>query len=341
MNKQNTKRKKFVVGGEAIGLKQRKILNIDIGHLYDFTSLHIPIEVIRGYKEGPVLFLSGAIHGDEINGSEIIRRVISKLNLNTMVGTVIAAPVINVFGFNTKSRYLPDRRDLNRSFPGSKTGSLAAQMAKIFMNEIVSKATHGIDFHTGAVHRFNVPQIRACIEDPKTKSLAKAFNAKVIINSKLRDGSLREAARKKGVTTLLFEGGEALRFDEDVIKSGVKGTLSVLNYLGMIPSPKYKQSCDSAIAKDSFWVRSPCGGSMKTMKKAGENVVKGDCLAEIQDLLGKEKIEVKAPSSGIIIGRTRLPLVNKGDALFHIATKRKLSKSQMRLVSYDKDTEKL
>jgi predicted deacylase len=315
--------KNLVVCGTRFFPGDRKIVQVDVGKLYDFTEMNIPVEVVCGAKDGPVLFLSGALHGDEINGVEIIRRVLRRLSTKKMKGTVLAVPVVNVFGFNTRSRYLPDRRDLNRSFPGNARGSLAAQMAKKFMKEIVKKSTHGIDFHTGAIHRFNIPQIRASTDDPRTKAMAKAFNPPVIINSSLRDGSLREAARKAKIPTLLFEGGEALRFDETVIRSGVKGTFAVMRHLGMLePQARPTGSHDSVLVKDSFWVRAPSGGSMRVLKRAGEAVEKDEVIALILDLFGKVKIEVLAPEKGIIIGQNRLPLVNKGDALFHVATSR-------------------
>jgi predicted deacylase len=321
--------------GEYFQPGDRAVVQVEVGHLYDFTEMNIPVEVIRGVEDGPVLFLSGAIHGDEINGVEIIRRVVKKLNAKKLKGTVLAVPVVNVFGFNTRSRYLPDRRDLNRSFPGNSKGSLAAQMAKKFMTEIVKKSTHGIDFHTGAIHRFNIPQIRAYLEDPKTKSLAKAFNPKVVIDSKLRDGSLREAARKANIPILLFEGGEALRFDEPVIKAGVEGTLSVMRNLGMIEKKKATpEVCDSVFVKDSMWVRAPSGGSMRSLKRAGDFVEEGEVLAVVLDLFGKVKIEVISPEKGVIIGRTRLPLINRGDALFHIATSKVLKNAPREFIDF-------
>ncbi len=306
-------------------LNERGVVEVEIGHLYDSTKMGIPVEVIRGAKEGPVLFLSGAIHGDEINGVEIIRRVIKKIDQSQLKGTVLAVPVVNIFGFNSRSRYLPDRRDLNRSFPGNAKGSLAAQMARKFMHEIVRKSTHGIDFHTGAIHRYNIPQIRTSIDDPVTKAMAKAFHPEVIVNSKLRDGSLREAARKIDTKILLFEGGEALRFDEPVIKSGVRGTLSVMRHLKMLPPKNLKtQRRVPIIVEGSHWIRSPKGGSVRSIKSPGDFVEEGDVLALVLDLFGKIEIEVHSPVTGYIIGQTKLPLVNRGDALFHIAPSVKL-----------------
>lgn len=314
---------KLVIGSESIKRGERKKVFLRVAALYDYTDISIPIEVIRGKVNGPILFVSAAVHGDEINGVEIVKRVLKKVNIDKLKGTLIAIPIVNVFGFNNLSRYLPDRRDLNRSFPGSKNGSLAGRLAHIFMKEIVSKCSHGIDLHTGAVHRANLPQIRACLEDPETKKLAKAFGVPVIIDSSLRDGSLREAARRKGIPMLLFEGGEALRFEDDVIRSGVKGCISAMRNIGMLPKLKkikHKPTQKVFIANDSNWIRAPHSGSFVVSKKIGARVYKGDLLAKISDPFGSEEYDVFAEVAGIIIGITRIPLVNCGDAMFHVAT---------------------
>lgn len=310
------------IGGVDIALGERKRLSIKVAKLYDFTDMTIPVEVVRGKEDGPVLFVSGAIHGDEINGTEIVRRLLSQKALKKIKGTLIAVPIVNVFGFNSKSRYLPDRRDLNRSFPGSATGSMAAQLADTFMREIVEKCTHGIDLHCAAIHRSNLPQIRACLDDPATKDMAMAFNVPVVIHSELRDGSLREATRAKNIPTLLFEGGEALRFNEKVIKSGVEGVLSVMRHIGMLGPAKAhsKAKHEVFIARSSHWLRAPRSGILTIKKKLGEKVTKGQVLGVISDPFGCEKHEIIARRTGIIIGSATMPLLNRGDAVFHVAT---------------------
>jgi len=328
----------LVISGQKIMPGERKLAHIDVAALYDYTQIGIPVEVIRGKKEGPTLFISAALHGDEINGTEIIKRILTRRVFKDMCGTLIAVPIVNVFGFNALSRYLPDRRDLNRSFPGSMNGALASQLAKIFMREVVSKCTHGIDLHTAAIHRSNLPQIRACLDDKETEELAKDFGVPVILHSKLRDGSLREAARKKDIPILLFEGGEALRFDEDVIRAGVKGCLSVMKKIGMITSPTLKVSKRKArtfIAKGSHWVRAPHSGIFTLKKKLGANVVAGDVLAVISDPFGRKKHNVVAEEAGIIIGKRTLPLVHKGDAMFHIAVFRDSSRVKNAINLFD------
>ncbi len=311
------------IGGELIPRGERRSLQIGSAALYDYTKLSIPVEVIRGKEPGPILFISAAIHGDEINGVEIIKKLNKKAFLKNIRGTLILVPIVNVFGFNYKSRYLPDRRDLNRSFPGSKNGSLARRLAHTFMKEIVSKATHGIDLHTGAIHRTNLPQIRACLEDAETKSLAEGFGVPVVIDSSLRDGSLREAARKKKVAMLLFEGGQALRFEEDIIKIGLRGCISVMHKIGMIDASyvakRTLRKSRIFIAKTSYWTRAPRSGAFSVKKKIGEKISEGDILAVISDPFGRKEVKVYAEEDGILIGAALLPLVNQGDAMFHIA----------------------
>ncbi|MFT6632719.1 MAG: putative deacylase [Bacteriovoracaceae bacterium] len=313
----------LTIGGTKIPRGTRKRIQLDFAALYDYTELTIPVEVIRGAEKGPILFISAAVHGDEVNGVEIIKKLLKKAFLKRIKGTLILVPVVNVFGFNNKSRYLPDRRDLNRSFPGSKSGSLAGRLAHTFMKEIVSKCTHGIDLHTGAIHRTNLPQIRACLDDEETKDLAEGFGVPVVIDSMLRDGSLREAARKKNISMLLFEGGQALRFENNVIRIGVRGCVSVMNKIGMLDNVNVKQSSLNAskmyIAKSSYWTRAPHSGAFSSRLKIGERVEAGDVLATITDSFGRNPFVVTAEESGILIGSTLLPLVNQGDAMFHIA----------------------
>jgi len=315
--------KTLTIGGVKIARGERKRVYLESASLFDYTKLTVPVEVIRGKEKGPVLFISAAIHGDEINGVEIIRKILKKPFLKNISGTLILVPVVNVFGFNSNSRYLPDRRDLNRSFPGSKNGSLAGRMAYTFMKEIVSKCSHGIDLHTGAIHRTNLPQVRASLDDKATEDLAKSFGVPVVVNSKLRDGSLREAARKKKVAMLLFEGGQALRFEDQIIKAGVRGCISVMKKIGMIDKLPVSNSLSKKtkvyIARSSHWIRAPHSGIFATQKKIGSKIKTGDVLATISDPFGREASKVLAEDNGILIGRALMPLVNQGDAMFHLA----------------------
>lgn len=310
------------IGGEVIPLGTRQVVNINVGRLYDATGLSIPVKVIRGTKPGPILFVSGAVHGDEINGVEIIRRLVRNKALRNMRGTLLAVPIVNVYGFNNRSRYFPDRRDLNRSFPGSEKGSLASRVAHVFMEEVVKKSTHGIDLHTAAMHRTNLPQIRAALSHGETKKLALAFGAPVVLNSNLKDGSLRQAALDLNIPMLLMEGGEALRFDDTTIKLGVRGVLQVMTEIEMLPPyPRsHKTAKSTYVASSSYWIRASSAGIVKSHQSLGALVKKGDLIATISDPMAKEKHHVLVPHEGVVIGQTTLPLVNQGDAMYHIAT---------------------
>jgi predicted deacylase len=280
----------------------------------------MPVHVIHGYKDGPRLFVSAAIHGDEITGTEIIRRLMKLKKIRKLKGTLIAVPVVNVYGFLQQSRYSPDRRDLNRFFPGSEKGSLTSQLADIFMNEIVANSTHGIDLHAGSNHRTNLPQIRADIENPDTLRLAEAFRVPVIINASIRDGTLRQAVTEKNIPFLLYEAGEALRFDEVAIRAGIRGILSVMEAIGMLrPSRARKAVIEPLIADATSWIRAPASGILHMNVPLGAKVGKNKKIGEIADPFGGPEAAIESPVSGMVIGRLNLPLVHQGDAVIHIA----------------------
>jgi predicted deacylase len=311
----------FEIAGHSIAPGESKKLEIPLANLYTSTEMSIPVFVRHGKKPGPVLFVSAAIHGDELNGVEIISRLINHKSLKSIKGTLIAIPFVNAYGVLNQSRYLPDRRDLNRSFPGSKRGSLAARVAHKFLSEIVSLCDYGIDLHTGAIHRSNLPQIRANIDDAETFELAKAFPVPVILNSNLLDGSLREAASEKGIKVLLYEAGEALRFDELSIKLGVRGVLSVMRYLSMLTVPKSRSAKPAIapyVAQYSSWVRAGISGFVMHHKSLGDKVEEGETLATIKDPFGKVLGIISATDTGIIIGKQNIPLVQEGEAVYHI-----------------------
>lgn len=311
----------LVINGITIKAGTRTTIDLPAARLYTHAPMSIPVHVISGKKSGPRLFLSAAIHGDEINGIEIIRRLLKLPALKRLQGTLIAVPMVNVHGIINHSRYLPDRRDLNRSFPGSEKGPLALRLAHLFMKEIVEQSTHGIDLHTGAIHRSNLPQIRANLDDAETEKLARAFDVPVIISSNLRDGSLREAAAEFGIPMLLYEAGEALRFDEVSIRAGVKGITNVMRALEMLPPSrsKSKKLFKPVVARSSSWVRAPDSGILRAMVPLGSRVKKNTLLGVVADPFGAKEVTVLAPFNGIVIGRTNLPLANEGDALYHIA----------------------
>ena len=277
------------------------------------------VKVVHGAKPGPVLLLSAALHGDEVNGVEIILRLLNRISAKRLSGTVLAIPVVNVYGFITNSRYLPDRRDLNRSFPGSSSGSLASRLAQLFTDEVLSHATHVVDVHTGGLHRSNLPQIRACLDDPRNRELADAFGAPVVIDAKLREGSLRAAAVKRKMPMIVYETGEALRLDRTGVLVGVRGILAVMHSLGMIQKAPTRPHTASFRATGASWLRAPASGLFRSECRLGQLVRAGQSLGVINDPLGDDKVPVLAPCDGIVIGRTNIPLVHQGDPLAHIA----------------------
>ncbi len=319
----------FNIAGINVAPGKRATIALPVTKLYTHAPIEIPIHVMRGKQDGPRLFVSAAIHGDEINGVEIIRRLIKHAVLKRLRGTLVAVPVVNVHGLINHSRYLPDRRDLNRSFPGSERGPLASRLAYLFMKEVVDKCTHGIDLHTGAIHRANLPQIRANLDDDETGRLAKVFSVPVLLNATIRDGSLRQAAAEKGIPMLLYEAGEALRFDEVSIRAGVRGIVNVMRELEMLPPSKRKktQSKEPMVARSSSWVRAPSSGIFRPVVALGARVEKEGLLGVIEDPFGEIEDPVHARYAGIVIGRINLPLVNEGDALFHIARFGKVDKA--------------
>jgi predicted deacylase len=311
----------FVIGGEVIPLRTRRLIELQLPPLYTHTPMTLPVHVIRGSNDGPRLFVSAAVHGDELNGTEIIRRLLKQPALKRIRGTLVAVPIVNVYGLIHHSRYLPDRRDLNRVFPGSNTGSLAARLAHLFMTEIVHNCSHGIDLHTGAYHRSNLPQIRANLDDAETTRLAEAFGVPVLLNANVRDGSLRGAAAEQGIPMLLYEAGEALRFDEVSIRAGVKGIINVMRSLEMLSASRARRKIkhEPFVARSSTWVRASASGLFRKVCGLGSRVKRGEVIGLIDDAFGGSESEVLAVASGIIIGCSQIPLVHEGEALFHIA----------------------
>ena len=317
----------FIIGDHKIAAGARKTVELPISVLANHTPVNLPIHVIHGTRPGPTFFISAVVHGDEILGLEIVQRVVSHVSLKEMAGTLLAVPIVNTFGFLNHSRYMQDRRDLNRSFPGSDRGSLASLLADLFMKEVVLRSQYGIDLHTAALHRTNLPQIRIAPDEPELLKLAKIFAPPVILVSKLRDGTLRQCARDQGVKVLLYEAGEALRFDENAIDTGVTGILRVLASLKMISLvPHSGVKHQTAISLSSTWLRAPEGGVLRGSLPTGAHVSKGERVGEISNPLGDLCAPVVAEDDGIIVGRTNLPIVNRGDALFHVA---RMKKSEM------------
>lgn len=311
----------FEIGNHSIKAGERGTLSLKLSGQSTYMPMSLPVHVIHGKQDGPVLFLSAAIHGDEINGIEIIRRIRHTKALSRLRGTLICVPIVNVFGFFNHTRYLPDRRDLNRSFPGSRHGSLASRLADLFAREVVDRSTHGIDLHTGANHRTNLPHIRADLDHPESARLARAFGAPVVVDANLRDGSLREYGMARGLPMLLYEAGEGLRFDSLSIRGGVRGILNVMRALEMLPPRNPTKKPVKAIeSRASQWVRAPISGLLRIEMALGARVKTGQIIGRIADAIGDNEAAVESPVTGIIIGRSNNPVVNEGDALFHIAT---------------------
>ncbi|SMF03886.1 succinylglutamate desuccinylase/aspartoacylase family protein [Desulfovibrio gilichinskyi] len=332
------KRAPFSIAGIDIMPGERRTVEIAAAKLYNRADLFMNVQVIHGKKDGPVLFISGAVHGDEINGVEIIRRLLGLKLVNSLKGTLIAVPVVNTFGFINKSRYLPDGRDLNRYFPGSAKGSLTSQIASIFMEEIVSRSTHGIDFHTGANFRNNLPQIRACLSDTQVSQMAMAFNAPVVIDSPLREGSLRQAALDLGIPMLMYEGGQPMRYDQLPIQIGTRGIISVMRYLGMLPALKRTpRRSKSILVKDSIWARADSSGIFLPRVNLGDIVAKKEVLGIVTDVFGENGSQVLSPAKGIVIGQLENPLVHKGDATSHVAVIKDIGDAEIALDSFQKE----
>ena len=327
--------KPFSICGHEIKAGSRQSIHLPLPEFYTYAPTTMPIHVVHGKVAGPHLLITSGVHGDEINGIEIIRRLLGHKSLDRIKGTLILIPVVNVFGFVGQSRYLPDRRDLNRSFPGSPTGSMAARLADTVMTELVPLCTHLIDLHTGAVGRENLPQVRVTISgNEDLRSLAMAFNAPVILDGALREGTFRQAAHKAGVPSIVYEAGEALRFDEISIRAGVSGILNVLAHLGMTRKRTRKREHTPLIAKGSSWVRAPQSGVVRSLVALGSRVSQGETIALINDPIGEHGDEVKSNASGIVIGRTRLPLVHEGEAIFHIARFSQTSEAAVTVESF-------
>lgn len=307
------------IGGVEFAPGERGTVDLFAARLYTHAEVTIPVEVVRGKQPGPRLFVCAALHGDEINGVEVIRRLLRRRVLDRLRGTLVAVPIVNVFGFIQQSRYLPDRRDLNRSFPGSSKGSLASRMARQFMAEIVAGSDFGIDLHTGSNDRRNLPQIRVVPGDEEILSVALAFGAPVVLPNKALRGTLRAAAAKRGSEVLVYEAGEALRFDEASIRLGTNGIIRVMREIGMLPRLKKPRVRKSALAMGSRWVRASSGGVFRAEAELGDRVQKKDLLGMISDPFGAEETPVRAPVKGLIIGRLERPLVHRGEALFHLA----------------------
>lgn len=313
------KHRSYQLANQRVAPGSRHSVKIPAARLYNDTPLDLHAEVFHGVKPGPTLLVCAAIHGDELNGIEICRQLMSELDPLQLTGTVIIVPIVNIYGFIHQSRYLPDRRDLNRCFPGSERGALGSRLAHLFNETLVQNATHVIDLHTGAIHRSNLPQIRVDVDNAEALQMAEAFGAPVILNSKERDGSLRALASDLGIPLILYEAGEALRFDYAAIKAGVTGVQNVMKSLKMIKGRRTRKKVQPVIAQRSAWIRNEYDGLVLPKVELGQTINKGQVVAQTVNPHGDEVHAIRSPYHGIVIGISNIPVANEGEALFNVA----------------------
>ena len=318
------------IGGLSFAPGSRGVVRLDCGRDILHKVIDFEVHVFRGREPGPCLFVSAGIHGDEINGIEICRRLLRSRYLKRLKGDLIVIPIVNVPAFVARSRYLPDRRDLNRLFPGSDDGSFGSRIAKLFTCEIVSKCAYGIDLHTGASNRTNLPQVRMQMDAEGNRELAGAFGAPVVLGANAPpEGSLRAVCSDEDVKVMVYEAGESMRLDAPSVRYGLNGVMHVMRYLDMLPPlKKAPRAPRTTFSKKSFWVRAPVGGIFRAMTPLGK-AVKADCkLGVVGDPLGDKEVPVFPREEGIVIGRTNQATVDEGDALFHIAISGDLEKAE-------------
>lgn len=312
----------LIILGKRVGLGESKTIDFSIAKLYTATKVEIPIIVSRALTPGPTVLMTAGIHGDEINGVEIVRQLIAKKINRPQRGTVICIPILNIFGFLNADRSFPDGRDLNRVFPGTKTGSLASRVAYHFTKEILPLADFCLDFHTGGASRFNAAQIRITPNEPQLLALAKVFNAPFTVFSSNIDKSYRSTCQNMGIPSLLFEGGKSLDGNKHIVKYGVEGVMRFLDHLEML-AEKFtvpKATTNSVLIEKSRWIRAQKSGLLHVKIDCNKHVKKGEFLATITDPFGTMRHKVLSPNEGYIINVNQAPIVHQGDAIFHIST---------------------
>lgn len=314
---------KLQIAGQKIGLGESAKLSVNIARLPSHTDIDLNIHVNRAKEDGPVVLFSGGLHGDEINGIEIVRRIIDEKINEPLRGTIICLPIINIYGFINFSRYVPDGKDINRSFPGSKSGSLASRLAHFMTNSILPVVDYGLDFHTGGDNRTNFPQIRGNFKDPRTKELALSTNAPFIMHSSLISKSLRSMAYKMNKPFLVYEGGESMRMDQQAIEEGINCAKQMLHSLGMSPEVANSEKNSEIYLDASSWIRAKHSGIFHSDVESGEIVTKSQLLGRITDPFGDFTIPILSPNAGYIIGLNNTPIVHQGDALMHIGIEKR------------------
>jgi len=322
----------LVISGQTIAPGETRELQLKYGESYLGEPVSIPVFVLHAPKRGPRLFITSVLHGDEMNGMGVVRDLLYGTPPDLLKGALIFIPVVNTFGLERHSRYMPDRRDPNRCFPGSETGSMTARLTHAIFTEIVRQCDYGLDFHSAATGRTNYPNVRADTRDSKTKMLAEAFGCELIVNSRGPKGSLRRVAVDAGVPTIVLEAGEVCKIEPGVVRIGVRGCTNVLRALGMIAGDPTPPSFQLTVSR-TVWVRSELGGILGFHTKPGELVGKGDCLATIASVFGQEQTALLSPTDGIVLGMTTMPVVKPGGPVYHIAAlgRRKFALAQRRI----------
>jgi len=328
--------KELEIQGQIIKPGERKLISLPVGILTTHEPVTMRAWVIRGKTDGPTLMVTGCIHGDEINGAEIIRRLVNSPSLTKRFkGTLIAVPIVNVPAFSNRSRYLPDRRDLNRLFPGSPKGSLGGRLAHVLTSELLPLCDAVVDLHTGAVNRANLPQVRVTADDEASLDVAQAFGSPVTLTTETQSGTFRAACNEAGVPVILYESGEALRLDTASIRFGKRGVQAVMRHMGMLPKlpAAAKKSADHAVVcEKGHWERAQVGGIFTALIALGKAVKKGDVLGFVADPFGDYEEEIVSSQTGILIGRTNVGQIDEGDALFHVALARFPSRAEKKIV---------
>ncbi|MDH3697546.1 MAG: succinylglutamate desuccinylase/aspartoacylase family protein [Flavobacteriaceae bacterium] len=314
------KSKSISIGKETVSPGEHKLLKISIDRLPTGTLIDIPIYVFNSKKPGPTVLVQAGLHGDEINGIEIVRRMLQEESFHVERGAVIAVPILNIFGFIHFSRDVPDGKDVNRSFPGTRTGSMASRMAYHYTSQILDQVDFGIDLHTGGAQRHNYPQIRFTEEDEVSRQIAEVFRAPFVFPARLIRGSFRNAAFKRGVPVVVFEAGESMRFDDYAILEGIQGILNVLHHFEMIPKldPVYAEKHTSVMIAERKWLRAPTAGMFIPEVRNGSAIKKGQELGIVTDTYARRRKQVKAPYDGYVFCINHQAVVNQGEALFHI-----------------------
>ncbi|MGZ3698572.1 MAG: succinylglutamate desuccinylase/aspartoacylase family protein [Bdellovibrionota bacterium] len=313
----------FSISGIKVAAGETREIYLKVSESFLSGAIQIPVTVIRGRQAGPTAFVTAAIHGDEINGADIVRRLIFDIDHEKLSGTLIAIPVVNIHGFLTQSRYLPYHRDLNRFFPGKRAGNNADRMAARLFKEVISKCDFGIDLHTAADGRLNLPHVRGDMNHPKVRKLARAFGATILVDQPGVRGSLRREATEIGVPTILFEAGETGRFSPKISLIGLQGVLSVMSEMGMWPAYEQTKPPFQVIVKTSDWIRAEKGGILDLAVKPGDLLYEGDLLGSILNPFGKTVTQIRAPTTGIVIGVTTAPLTIPGTGIVHVAKLKK------------------